>query len=668
MEPELPFAVESTVDRSLRNSESDSLLTASSQGSSVTSGGPLVPNRRQDVVIPSPSSMTTKLTQQHEHPGKIVVTSDGSHIRNETLTGGGYVDTENDFTYVNVTETDTTDEDVFFGEAGLDRPIQSVADQGRLNVFKNLLCGMNQDSTNLLLNDLESANELAQKASASKKEGDIIAALDYHTKAAKLYRNNAIEIRESNPSLTSSLLLLSQTQAKSAIALKNIVNLNPEKLRQVLHPMSRDSAILTGSAAMSQKERLRVAIRGALSSRHPHEEDLSESQFLGNSPNQKESNSFPATNKIKSTNGSKQQRNIKNDDTRNDTEGTLLAEANDPLSNKNPVDEMMALERELREMDMALELGSSISSLDARMTRMKTSTMGESFMMVTPGSSSYMSSSMWGTSVGLGQCQGHAVTNNVRKAVPNSTNQHQGSAGVRARANRVQNLIEATTNTTRPSNHHQPNNGNFIQTTNKIANTGLESSWWGNTNTASQILASSVMSLGGDPVPGQSSSSAHTKQIMRLMDSLKALGDENSVLLREVEELEIARSEAKTARETMRRFKEEFGKRFSALRSALEKHREDGVKKSNSPVATSAFMQNATVSDQLQRQEQVIRKLTADLKKEKEDSKKKDSALRKYESFYREVKARSAQKAALRQTQQRQSNSPNSAPARSGQS
>jgi len=148
------------------------------------------------------------------------------------------------------------------------------------------------------------------------------------------------------------------------------------------------------------------------------------------------------------------------------------------------------------------------------------------------------------------------------------------------------------------------------------------------------------------------SSSANTKQIMRLMDSLKTLGDENAVLLREVEELEVARSEAKTVRETMKRFKTEYGKRFSSLKKALEKSREDGKNNTNSPVTTSDFMKNVTVSDQLQRQEQLIRKLTTDLKKEKEESKKKDSALRKYESFYREVKARSAQKAAQRQTQQ----------------
>jgi hypothetical protein len=105
----------------------------------------------------------------------------------------------------------------------------------------------------------------------------------------------------------------------------------------------------------------------------------------------------------------------------------------------------------------------------------------------------------------------------------------------------------------------------------------------------------------------------------------------------------------------MKKFKAEYGKRFASLKKALEKFRQDhpngttNMNAGSNPVNSSDFMKSASVSDQLQRQEQLIRKLTADLKKEKDESKKKDAALRKYESFYREVKARSAQKAAQRQ-------------------
>jgi hypothetical protein len=65
---------------------------------------------------------------------------------------------------------------------------------------------------------------------------------------------------------------------------------------------------------------------------------------------------------------------------------------------------------------------------------------------------------------------------------------------------------------------------------------------------------------------------------------------------------------------------------------------------------SSDYMRSASTTEQLQRQEQLIRKLTADLKKEKEESHKKDMALQKYENFYREVKARSAAKQRQRET------------------
>ena len=170
------------------------------------------------------------------------------------------------------------------------------------------------------------------------------------------------------------------------------------------------------------------------------------------------------------------------------------------------------------------------------------------------------------------------------------------------------------------------------------------------------------MVAAGDGGMMDGSSSANTKQIMRLMDSLKTLGDENAALMREVEELESARAETKAVREEMKRFKEEYGKRFNTLKRALEKFRKEnngtGAVSSNDPVNSSDYVKSASVAEQLQRQEALIRKLTADLKASKEESKKKDSALRKYESFYREVKARSAQKAAQRNQSQSQQHPP----------
>lgn len=64
----------------------------------------------------------------------------------------------------------------------------------------------------------------------------------------------------------------------------------------------------------------------------------------------------------------------------------------------------------------------------------------------------------------------------------------------------------------------------------------------------------------------------------------------------------------------------------------------------------SAFMKSATTLE-IQKRDQMIKQLSSDLKKEREECKRKDSALQKYEAFYREVKARSAEKARQRQQQ-----------------
>jgi hypothetical protein len=431
--------------------------------------------------------------------------------------------------------------------------------------------------------------------------------------------------------MAKSLLLLSQTQAKSALALKRVVKLRPNSLLQT---KNNKSATGSSSRSTTHKERLRATVRGVYDNRT--EEDISDSAFLGRAT---ASPSNPAT-AAETRDGDASQSSFRHDD--------------DSSSHNNPVDEMMELERELRDMDMALELGNSIASLDARtQNRMKNSTLDGSFMVVPPGSNSYMSSSsMWGGQHVAGTPR---ITNSKTVTHPVS-----GTAGVRARANRVQNILEASSTRSAPPQSLPP------PPPSPLRSTGLESSWWGN---SSQVLTSSVISLasgmggpggggGGGDVSG-ANQPANTKQLMRLMDSLKTLGDENAALLREVQDAEAARMEAKVAREQMKRFKEEYGQRFGTLKAALEKFRksypEHGDQETN-PVTGSDFVRSTSASDQLKRQEQLIRKLTADLKKEKEESKKKDAALRKYESFYREVKARSAQKAAQRQkeTQQRQ--------------
>jgi hypothetical protein len=147
--------------------------------------------------------------------------------------------------------------------------------------------------------------------------------------AAKISTVNADKyIQHQFPvSLSNSMLLLSQAQAKSALALKNIVKLSPAELQQVLPSSSTDGTDAHG-ASITQKDRLRAAVRGALGSRHPHEADLSDSQFLGSVASESKDPSSQPSSDLQSM-----------DDEGNDHEkGTLLSDGQE--STHNPVDEM----------------------------------------------------------------------------------------------------------------------------------------------------------------------------------------------------------------------------------------------------------------------------------------------------------------------------------------
>jgi len=123
------------------------------------------------------------------------------------------------------------------------------------------------------------------------------------------------------------------------------------------------------------------------------------------------------------------------------------------------------------------------------------------------------------------------------------------------------------------------------------------------------------------------SSRTHAHEISRLLNSMKVLSDENTSLLLEVEALRTARVEAVESKEAMRRFQAEYETRFIDMKSALEKF----------PNYHASPSPNAAASDSA-----ALKELTLALRKEREESAKKDSALRKYEAFYREVKSRSA--------------------------
>jgi hypothetical protein len=56
-------------------------------------------------------------------------------------------------------------------------------------------------STISFKNKTEAANEVVLRASEAKKQGDLLSALEYHTQAAKLYKDNALAIRDRNRKL-----------------------------------------------------------------------------------------------------------------------------------------------------------------------------------------------------------------------------------------------------------------------------------------------------------------------------------------------------------------------------------------------------------------------------------------------------------------------------------
>lgn len=452
--------------------------------------------------------------------------------------------------------------------------------------------------------------------------------------------------------LAKSMLILASGHARMATSLKNMgVKWNMGKAESFGIAMANNKTaarasghsktqMLPASSSnntgnnqnLPQHERLRMAVRGALDTAN-HEEDITNSTFLARSTFGKPMVQVKANN-VKS--GGKSV-NVQ------------------VFNEQNPVDDLMKLEKELKGMDMALEVGTSVSSLGAAVS----SRPDGSFCVVPPGSSYMSSSFMWtpgimgkiGTgSPQLGQQQ-------------NKHNVGLTTAGVRSRANHLQNFLGGGRPPTNPqpapapvAAAPMPSNQKADQPAN---NAGLDQSWWGGGQGSmmASVALSTVTASHQKVVPQPSSNStnpraesANTKQLMQLMDALKRLGDENAQLMREVEEAKAARSEAVAAKNMMEQFKKEYSQRFNKVKEALEKYPKNGP---DNPVNNSSYMKSASTME-LKKRDEIIKKLAADLRKEREETKKKDVALRKYEGFYREVKARSAEKARQRQLQEEQ--------------
>lgn len=211
--------------------------------SSSPGGGPLPPNTPQDVVLPArrpshqqqpqqrgqqhqehvvvvTSSQDHQQPQQrhgHRHPhhqtlteissrGTVQVQDEGIHVVAVAAGGGGHSrrplppppppPPEADFTYVDVTSDDSGVDALLEGEVVVDLPLTGPSAK-RPDILTVLLGGIHQyNQFDVLLQQIEHANHMAQKASDAKSDGDIVSAMEYHAKAAQSYRDNAYELRD----------------------------------------------------------------------------------------------------------------------------------------------------------------------------------------------------------------------------------------------------------------------------------------------------------------------------------------------------------------------------------------------------------------------------------------------------------------------------------------
>jgi len=369
----------------------------------------------------------------------------------------------------------------------------------------------------------------------------------------------------------------------------------------------------TASNESSSSDRLRACVRGALEITN-READMTTSTFLARSV---------AKESARSSNRSDLATKEEIDGAKHGTVG-----------GNNPVDDLMKLEKELRTFDMSLDMNSSVASLGAASAATRPD---GSFCVVPPGSSYMSSSSMWTSGVlSPGANKQHKPKHKPQHPRPNI---QKGMTTVKSK-NQLQGFMAGTSKPAPQAN-----------TKGIHANAALDQSWWGGGQ--GSILASSAISTAAashqrpSPIPGGGvpQPSTNTKQLMQLMDSLNRLGNENAELLREVEDAKAARLEAKATKEMMSKFKVEYSQRFSKVKEALKKVPQTGE---GNPVLTSAYMKSASAAE-IAKRDQMIKQLSNDLRRERGETKRMTSTLQKYETFYREVKARSAEKARQRQ-------------------
>lgn len=453
--------------------------------------------------------------------------------------------------------------------------------------------------------------------------------------------------------------------------------------------------------AQHHHERLRLAVRKALDTAN-HEEDITNSTFLGRLVG------GGGAHHRSLTASSSSMGNVTR--SKNKVLAVVAAASSSSVAGirerggngVNPIDDLMKLEKELQIMETKLEMGNSVANLGGGSGAGGGYRPDGSFCVIPPGSSYMSSSSMWTSGILLPGIQQHQQQHRWQQTrstsnIHSNVQQHQQRiVVVRSRANHLQHFLgdgshakvvaAPTATKTTPTPPAQRKHHGKLQCVSLCNNTTLDQSWWGVgghgskmtpfVNLSSTAIASSPQPHSDmqHPPPGDlkthpndadaneteprpvPSTSINAKQLMQLMDSLNRLGNENTQLMRMVEDAKGARAEAQAAREIMHKFKDEYGQRFEKVKEVLKKFNISngcyyvggGGGDDGNPVVNSAFMKSAAIIE-VQKRDQMIKQLSNDLKKEREECKRKDSALQKYEAFYREVKARSAEKARHRQ-------------------
>ena len=187
---ELPFAFESPVPRNSVLCDDSSLVTASSQGSFLSS------DDADPILIATPAAVERNRMASVLSQFGVNSSEGSSHNAGEAATGSPAEEII-DFTYVNVWDTPNQPSDVVL-----------AADKPKRDILSLLFNGTNNEE---LAGFVEQANEAASVAEEAKHNGALQQALDAHTTAAKFFRDAAIATKSQNGMFCRDALLVYST-------------------------------------------------------------------------------------------------------------------------------------------------------------------------------------------------------------------------------------------------------------------------------------------------------------------------------------------------------------------------------------------------------------------------------------------------------------------------